>query len=139
MFTFFSKLSACITKWKYSNDLVASLLKFVDETNSNMNFLTSLYHLNLTRKYIFYPSFRLPQFYLFPAFFANICLRNRPPQKYEELLSHKPYVDYIGNLMAKAKIDFPEKTQYVAFFNQYAKRLFNSTYSEWLTVIFTSS
>ena len=40
MFTvdFFSKLSACITKWKYINDLVASLLKFVDEMNSNMNF-----------------------------------------------------------------------------------------------------
>ena len=41
---FISKLNACITKWKYSNDLVASLLKFVDETNSNINFLWSLYH-----------------------------------------------------------------------------------------------
>ena len=37
-------MHAYVTKWKYSNDLVASLLKFVDETNSNMNFLSSLYH-----------------------------------------------------------------------------------------------
>ena len=45
----------------------------------------------------------------------------------------------LGNLMAKAKIYQKKLSMYVAFFNEYTKRLVNSTYSEWLTVIFTSS
>ena len=122
MFTVFSKLSACITKWKYSNDLVASLLKFVDETNSNMNFLSSLYHFKSNQEIHLLTFLQTSLVLLISCFFRQYLPQEQASLEIWRIIKPQTICRLHRKLDGQGQ-DFPEKNLVCSLFQWVCKKV----------------